>query len=147
MARPLYQRTPFKVVRSTTVGFLIVVMIGAVTGCGTRPEVPVHGTVTLDGAPLANALVSFQPQEPHGEPAFATTDADGFYQAYGGSGRSAVAVGAYKVAISTLRHDDDNPSWNAPERVPAKYNTQSSLIVEVGLEERGKQLDFVLDRH
>jgi hypothetical protein len=114
-------------------------------GCDGRPEVPVHGTVTLDGAPLASALVVFHPRDGKVDPAFATTDAAGTYEAYGGSGRSAVPVGTYKVSISTLRRDDDNPSRNAPERVPAKYNTETTLVVDVGLDASDKRFDFAID--
>ncbi len=126
--------------------FLLPALVVACGGCGGRPEVPVHGTVTLDGMPLANALVVFHRSDEKGDSAFATTDSNGKYQAYGGSGRSAVPVGTYKVSVSTLRRDDDDPSLNAPERVPAKYNTHSTLVLEVGIDDAGKRYDLALSR-
>jgi len=64
-------------------------------GCG-GPEgpvrVPLGGTVTLDGAPLEGAEVSFYAE---GEARVATTDKDGYYQVNGGA-----QVLKYQVVIS-----------------------------------------------
>lgn len=50
----------------------------AVIGCGPKGpvHVPVSGTVTLDGQPIANAAVMFIP-ESSGQPAHGLTDAEG----------------------------------------------------------------------
>src|SRR5439155_21810734 len=55
------------------------------TGCGSGNKVvPVSGTVTLDGKPLANAHVAFQPEAPKGSQnagvgSYGVTDASGKY--------------------------------------------------------------------
>ena len=49
------------------------------TGCGGKDQpVPVRGTVTLDGKPVAGAAVHFVPDQ-GGSPASAETQADGSY--------------------------------------------------------------------
>src|SRR2546423_1205426 len=51
----------------------------ALAGCG-RQFVPVEGTVTLDGKPLAGATVAFVPEGP-GQPASGFTDNEGVFRA------------------------------------------------------------------
>lgn len=55
-----------------------------VLGCGSGeslPTVPVTGTVTLNGAPVAGAAVAFAPKDPaKGKPASGTTDASGKFK-------------------------------------------------------------------
>src|SRR5437870_614360 len=64
---------------------LLTAAVVAIAGCNSAPGVaPVSGKVTLDGKPLANAHVSFQPvasggKEPSGGGSYADTDADGNY--------------------------------------------------------------------
>ena len=77
--------------------------MGITAGCGGSDEpslVPVSGTVTLDGKPLAGALVEFIPLDPK-QPQTAgggTTDPAGKYTAmYRGS--SGLSPGKYKVNV------------------------------------------------
>lgn len=70
-------------------------------GCGGG-LVPVAGTVTLDGGPVAGAKVTFIPAGP-GIPATGTTDATGRYELRIGSGRTGVPRGRYGVTVSKLK--------------------------------------------
>jgi hypothetical protein len=76
--------------------FIFFALALSLTGCGGGtegpPRVPVAGTVTLDGQPLANAEVSLYAD---GEARVATTDKDGFYQITGGA-----QVLKYTVVVS-----------------------------------------------
>jgi hypothetical protein len=81
--------------RFVVVALLLLVLT---TGCG-RSFVPARGRVTLDGQPLAGAVVSFHLDSGQGLPAQGATDADG---------RFALAVvdavgarpGTYKVVVT-----------------------------------------------
>ncbi len=122
-------------------------LLAVVAGCG--PAGPtlgrVEGTVTLDGKPLAEARVCFYP-EGGGRTAEAVTDAQGHYVlSYTGHGTGALA-GPNKVSISTYQEpvsqDDGTTQGGVPEKVPAKYNKQSTLIRDV---QPGQQtIDFAL---
>lgn len=79
-------------------------------GCGGKPAgypdtAPVTGTVTLDGAPLEGASISFAP--PKGRASGGTTDAEGKYElSYIGAVKGAM-LGAQRVMISKRVPDLD----------------------------------------
>jgi hypothetical protein len=110
-------------------------------GCGDRVA-PVSGRVTLDGRPLANAFVTFQPlargKDINPGPGSAgKTDADGRYtlQVVGRKSKGAI-VGPHRVAIVAYARDlprntdDFNPNL-PPQIVPARYNSETELLVDV----------------
>jgi hypothetical protein len=117
----------------------------AIGGCGGEKRQPVRGTVTLDGKPLVEALVAFMPAESTGSPSFATTDSRGQYRLQQNEEKKGAARGRYTVRITTYReaepHSDSLVKASA-ERVPARYNVHSRLVVEVTPET--KVLDFTL---
>ena len=117
------------------------------TGCSQGPAVGrVEGTVTLDGSPLGGAKVIFTPID-GGRPSMAVTDGSGRYELEFGPGVKGALVGKHKVSISTFEPGETDDSGqlvgHVPERVPAKYNQDTTLIVEV---KRGSQvIDFPLE--
>lgn len=128
------------------------VMLAAV-GCDSGPPTgEVTGTVTLDGEPLDNALVTFVPQG-GGQSAMGKTDDSGKYTLHR-RGEEGALVGSHKVVVTTVQdpaeaaEDVETGSdaymqqamGGAPsdynqaavqEQIPAKYNKQSELIKEV----------------
>ncbi len=115
------------------------------TGCGSGgPDLGrVEGTVTLDGKPLEGALVEFQPRE-EGVPSYGRTDASGQYQLQFGVDQPGAMVGTHTVRITTggMESTGEGPAVAVPERVPAKYNVQSTLTREV--ESGSNTIDFEL---
>lgn len=83
-----------------------------VMGCGGKPAgpevIPVSGTVTLDGKPLADARVTFYPQVPKVNPSIGMTNAEGKYQLSHGAARGAVP-GSYKVIVEHYVMPDGKP--------------------------------------
>ena len=79
----------------------VMTSVVVLAGCGGG-LVPVAGTVTLDGEPVAGAKVTFIPAGP-GIPATGTTDATGRYELRIGSGRTGVPRGRYGVTVSKLK--------------------------------------------
>lgn len=117
-------------------------------GCGNRGPAlgQVEGTVTLDGVPLPGARVIFTPME-GGRSSMAVTDGSGHYVLEFAAGQQGAIVGRHQVTISTFEagETDDNGKLvgYVPERVPEKYNKNTTLEVEV---KRGRQVhDFRLE--
>lgn len=102
-------------------------------GCGGDggPEMgTVTGTVTLDGEPLPNVQVLFNPGT--ARPSEAITDESGRYELHYTHESDGAVVGTHQVFISS-RHelDDEGNPVSQDEAVPAKYNTESTLSEEV----------------
>jgi hypothetical protein len=90
----------------------------------------VSGVVTLDGKPLAGAMVTFVPQIEDGDaashvaPSTGMTDASGRYSLMYVKDVEGAAVGTHIVMISA-------PKPNGAESLPRKYNSASELSFEV----------------
>jgi hypothetical protein len=96
-------------------------------GCRkSGPELaPVSGRVTLNGRPLENADVVFQPDNGK-SPAVARTDAEGRYELAYKRGVVGGPVGQNTVQIRVSRELVRNPP-----RIAARFNSQSELHREV----------------
>ncbi len=96
-------------------------------GCGeTGPKLaPVTGRVTLDGGPLENADVFFQPDGSK-SPSVGRTDANGRYELAYKRGVMGGMVGSNTVRITISSEVVANPP-----NIPARYNTESELTKEV----------------
>lgn len=103
-----------------------------VFGCfGCRPVYdnvsPVTGRVTLDGAPLADAQVMFQPVA--GRPSVGITDGSGGYELLYTIRVKGAQNGMHTVMVTTAQTRQDGTT--GPERVPSTYNVKSTLEKEV----------------
>jgi hypothetical protein len=110
------------------------------SGCsGSSLPGRVNGVVTLDGAALPEATITFfqvdENGQPIGRPSIASTDSSGRYVLQYSTSKSGIEPGTYKVSISTFRAESlDNEEKVIPrveEKVPAKYNTKSELKQEI----------------
>lgn len=110
--------------RPLVLGFLAVGIL-AWTGCGSgdRPDLgTVEGVVTLDGKPLAEAFVHFDPGTVRGSSG--VTDAEGKYELTYIRDTKGAAIGEHIVRI-TKRTE------TAPETLPARYHAQTTLKATV----------------
>ncbi len=126
--------------KSTVVWSTLLLLI-PLGGCGTKGFAPVSGTVTLDGKPLANASVNFQPVDSakSGLGSSSKTDANGRYRLrVVMDDKAGAVVGKHRVSISTWKEED--PSYDPPpgklppkakDPIPAKYNAKTELAFEV----------------
>lgn len=131
---------------------LLLCLAWLVVSCGGDNSiiVPVSGIVTLDGKPLGNANVQFQPmaqgKENPGYGSFAVTDNAGRFELAISSQqlqKQGAVVGRHRVSITSSQDqtefdpkigspDGGTPkSRIKPEKVPSKYNADSTLIFEV----------------
>jgi hypothetical protein len=111
-----------------------------VLGCeGSAKVAAVSGIVTLNGKPLPNAAVSFQPigetLNPGPGSTGLTNDRGEYTLQVTGGGKGAM-VGRHRVEISCLEAEGKNKPQEDPrtkprERVPLEYNLRSKLTFEV----------------
>ena len=111
---------------------VVVLAIGGLTGCGPS-LVPVEGTITLDGKPLAGATIGMELVD--GEKDFrlfsGETDANGRYamRPFERGGEGAL-VGEYRVMIRSVKAPPGaNEMTVLPkEPVPAEYQNGSKAL-------------------
>ena len=110
----------------------VMAMLACLAGCG-KPEHPevgrVSGVVTLDGQPLPEATVMFQPT--NGRASIATTDSAGKYSLIYLDGVPGAKLGEHKVIIRTEIPGEDGQPPIAKEKLPKKYHEQTELTAEV----------------
>jgi hypothetical protein len=102
----------------------LLIFATCIAGCGkSGPELaPVIGRVTVDGKPMENLEVTFQPDEMR-PASYARTDADGHYELGYKRGMQGALLGQHTVRIRSLAR-------NAPQ-IAARFNSQSELRREV----------------
>jgi len=117
-----------------SIGLLTIIGLLALTwnaGC-SRPAASVSGKVTLDGAPLDDANISFVPQADTQKQAGWATISGGQYSIPESNG---LGTGEFHVEIRALRptgeKSNDPTMIPAREIIPAKYNTQTQLTAEI----------------
>lgn len=119
--------------RSTQSALTLLVCLSLCVGCSSRGfEVsPVSGAVTLDGKPLANASVAFQPRgggelAEVGPTSAGTTDIEGRFSLKTISDDQVGAVvGEHIVWISTSSGGAADSAAAGKEQVPLKYQDGS----------------------
>ena len=107
-------------------------------GCGgddDRPQLgTVTGTVAMDGKPLPNVWVMFNPTS--GRTSMGRTNENGEYELMYLEGTKGANLGSHKVVVLTYNEDELyelQAAANEPikEPIPAKYNSQTTLTKEV----------------
>ena len=93
----------------------------------------VEGTVTFDGQPLANAIVSFEPADEAGERSSydGQTDESGHYVLHATASQKGAELGEYIVQITMPKLASDDPNAKTAVKIPEKYNTRSELKATV----------------
>ncbi len=95
-------------------------------GCGGGSDAPptlgqVTGKITMDGAPLSEANVTFMPEKSRASAA--TTDSEGKYELIYIRDEKGAAIGNHKVTVSKLK--------NEKETIPSRYSSESELTADV----------------
>lgn len=107
---------------SRTLPYVLVLGICTLVGCSDNGLVPVQGRVLVDGKPIENAAVLFQP-ESGGVPATGVTGPNGeFKLATAGVGEGATS-GMNGVSIVKSVVAQPNRKIEESEIVPMKYET------------------------
>lgn len=127
------------------------IVAGLFSGCGSKDPLnrrAISGTVTLDGQPLKQGSIAFQPLQQGGVGSGGLIS-DGKYTIPAGKG---LPQGKYRVTVNAggetaAKLGPDGMPGDAgaapKELVPAIYNTASTLTAEVS-DTRSQQFDFQL---
>jgi hypothetical protein len=132
-------------------------LLGPLTGCGSKRGA-VSGVVTLDGQPVTNGMIAFVPIEGTQSPSSGASIGNGGRYAIGGE--KGPMAGVFRVEIRAQRYTGkriklrDLPGQpfgpNAQgdmeetvEAVPAGYNSESKLRVEVHSGDNTLNFDLV----
>jgi hypothetical protein len=110
-----------------------------ILGCSRSHQPPlglVSGTVTLDGVPLANAIVRFTPAGP-GRTSEGITDADGHYEL-----RYLRAIRGANIDQHTVRITTASEENGGQELLPPHYHSRTELEARVA--SGSNDLDFAL---
>ena len=118
--------------------------------------IPIEGTVTLDGTPLAGVVVFYVQED--GSKSYATADEKGFYKMKFNSEVGGVLPGSVTVEISTTAKtgelkpgdadgipDPRTKKGKKKELVPAVYNKKSKLKLTVATGDRVYNFDLKSD--
>src|SRR5215471_15434875 len=89
-------------------------------GDGKMQVAPVSGIVTLDGAPLKSASITFRPKD-GGRPSFGVTNEQGRYTLEYSLEKLGAQVGTCTVRVTTESHSDDSAGKSSKELVPKRY--------------------------
>ncbi len=116
----------------------------AAIGCGGKGKIAhVSGTVTLNGKPVKDVAVTFQPvvtdtNNAPGPSAFGVTGADGRYTAKLITGEAKGAtVGKNQVRFSAYVPPDPDPNYDGPAKtkpsvqIPSRYWSDSKIEFDV----------------
>ena len=130
-----------------------VLLIGVV-GCGKSGDgtqvVPVTGTVTRDGKPVADLFLNFKPAI--GRPSWGVSDANGRYELTFDAAQKGAAVGNHTVWVTQPisgaegMGPEDQPK-TSPE-LPAilkKYGSEAITPLKVEVKAGGSAIDLKLD--
>lgn len=132
-----------KVVKSHLSYLICSLLVLLLSGCGDSGVGEVYGTVTLDGEPLANAVIEFTPTGGEGRNSFGRTDEKGNYHLEFSRDRNGAWIGENKVLISTAEvleeRDENGDDRYSPERVPEKYSHEVRNV-----ESGSNRFDFFL---
>ena len=125
----------------------LLILAVVVSGCEARPRADyrslgladVGGVVRIDGRPLSNVQVIFENEDKTFS--YAQTDAEGRYRLNFDSDQHGVPPGRKIVRIvGQFAADGEEPSGE--ERIPARYNTNSELTVEIMPDTRTMDFDL-----
>lgn len=125
------------VFRTATCQFLGSAMVAlAVYGCGSgdpHGRQPISGTITLNGGALDSGSIRFEPQDDTGNLTSGGVIHSGKFYLPREEG---LPAGCYKVSISSPGQRTVDPVMGqqrllADERIPARYNVQTDLVVVV----------------
>ena len=133
---------------------VMIVCAGLVAGCSSKPYglAPVSGIVTLDGKPIENARVSFQPQggtkTNPGPGSYGFCDAGGRYELQTIRDEPGAVPGSHTVRITSPGPKSDPGSDSDAgsafkDPIPMRYNYKTELTFAVP-EEGTTTADFKL---
>lgn len=88
----------------------LLILTGCGPGGGSVPTYPVSGKVTLNGAPVAGATVTFSPEQSGIPTAMGISDGQGLYKLTTYTSGDGAGEGSFKVLVYKMSEEDAGPS-------------------------------------
>ena len=108
---------------------------------GRPPVYPASGQVLLNGEPVADATVTFQPVDPAGKGGSALTDANGYFEAQTFEPGDGLTEGVHNVALRKVQMVDRNGNVVTEIREPGSVVEKNHLPAKYGkYDESGLQV-------
>jgi hypothetical protein len=126
-----------RIVQAACGGVLLAVLL-ALAGCGGASIADVHGTVKVDGEPIADGAILFSPENGKGQPAGGPIK-DGHYSVKVQAAAMKVAINKFKLLKKVKLYNTPNVPYvqQNTEVLPDKYSdiakTELRLDVKPGL--------------
>jgi hypothetical protein len=120
------------------------------SSCGRSPlkTEKVTGIVTLDGQPLAEATICFNPQHSDGYIGYATTNSEGRYvlQTALGAGGAGTVQGDYVITIKKSKGigKSDSTAYRIESLLPDIYNDSQKSPLKVTVKKGTNEFNFDL---
>jgi len=120
---------------------LFVAMLILSSGCSSKsdkwvegrpPVYPATGQVLLNGEPVADATVTFQPEDPAGKGGSAMTDSNGYFEAQTFEPGDGLTEGVHNVAVRKVLMVDRNGNVVEVVREPGDVMEKSYLPDKYG---------------
>jgi hypothetical protein len=110
----------------------LMLVLALVPGCNRNPHnlAEVEGTVLIEGKPVPGLTLTFQPDSDVATTSVAYTDERGDYYCQYTRDLRGAYIGKHTVSINHWP-PDDYPRDAIRYRIPARYNTNSELQIEV----------------
>ena len=133
---------------SSTICKLLLLSLALLVACDSGERKSAHGTITLDGNPLAEGSISLRPEPGTKGPTAGAKITDGTYAV---DSKDGTFVGTFRVEISASRKTgrqvlDTLTGMMVDEYeqiIPERYNQESELKAEV-TEEGANEFNFEL---
>jgi hypothetical protein len=130
---------------------LTLLLVATVAGCGGSglDLAPVAGVVTLDGQPVSEAGIMFQPvNSSMGPPAYGATDENGRFELITVN-QPGAAIGEHRVAISktesiAIPQRRGLPIYKTKEHIPSKYGNYETSGLTITVEDDDNSFKFDL---
>jgi len=126
--------------------FAAVLVTACVVGCSKSEMTPVTGVLTLNGQPVADAEVAFNPKTV-GRLAIGRTDSTGHFKLSTGAPDDGAVPGEYTVTLFEYYPPDKPPKMSSgplPSRFAVKYSDPSTSPLSAKVE-RGAKNEFTFE--
>ena len=109
-------------------------LVACMVGCNPADQFAIDGTVTFDGQPMSEGSVTFIPTQ--GGPTYGGLIENGTFSVNNGpllkAGEYRVQIESWKITTTIVQElDNEGPVNDRVQVVPARYNLDSQLTIDV----------------
>jgi hypothetical protein len=124
--------------------------VAAIAGCGEKNWATVHGTITMNGAPIGPGTIMFEPAntvDTRARSGIGNFKEDGKYTVRSAGRREGIPAGEYRVLIDGKPAESSGDEFVDPSKItkiPAKYQNSERSGLTATLEAGENTVNFDL---